>query len=47
MLDKLNSNIDTLIIQNNGIEKIFIDQYKILALNKTTALLQDFQSAHL
>ena len=40
MLDKLNSNIDTLSIQNNGNEKIFIDQYKIFALNTTTALLQ-------
>ena len=40
MLDKLNSNIDKLSIKNNGTEKIFIDEYKIFALNKTTALLQ-------
>ncbi len=40
MLDKLNNNIDTLSIENTGDEKIFINQYKIFALNKTTALLQ-------
>ena len=40
IFDKLKSNIDTLSIKNNGNEKIFIDQYKIFALNKTTALLQ-------
>jgi len=40
MLDKLKINIDTLSIKNNGNEKIFINQYKLLALNKTTALLQ-------
>ena len=45
MLDKLKSNIDILNIKNNGNEKIFIDQYKIFALNKTTALLQYVQSA--
>jgi len=45
MLDKLNSNIDTLSIQNNGNEKIFINQYKKFTLNKTTALLQYVQSA--
>ena len=39
MLDKLNINIDTLSIKNNGNKKIF-NQYKIFALNKTTALLQ-------
>ena len=41
MLDKLNINIDTLSIKKNRNEKIFINQYKIFALNKTTALLQD------
>ena len=40
MFDILNNNIDTLSIKNDGKEKIFIDQYKIFALNKTTALLQ-------
>ena len=40
MLDKLNSNINTLSIKNNGNKKIFINQYKIFALDKTTALLQ-------
>ena len=40
MLNKLNNDIDTLSIKKNGNEKIFIDQYKIFALNKTTALLQ-------
>ena len=40
MLDKLNIDIDKLSIKNNGSEKIFINQYKIFALNKTTALLQ-------
>jgi len=40
MLDKLNSNIYTQSIKNNGNEKILINQYKIFALNKTTALLQ-------
>ena len=40
MLDKLNINIDSLSIKNNGNERIFINQYKIFALNKTTALLQ-------
>ena len=47
MLDKFNSNIATLSIKNNGNKKIFIDQYKIFALNKTTALLQDVVSASL
>ena len=41
MLDKLNINIDTWSINSNGYEKVFINQYKIFALNKTTALLQD------
>ena len=41
MVDKLNINIYTLSIKNNGNEKIFINKYKIFALNKTTALLQD------
>ena len=45
MLDKLNINIDKLRIEKNGNEKIFINQYKIFALNKTTALLQYEQSA--
>ena len=45
MLDKLKINIDTLNIKNNGNERIFINQYKIFALNKTTALLQYMQSA--
>ena len=40
MLNKLNTNIDTLSIKNNGNERIFINQNKIFALNKTTALLQ-------
>ncbi len=40
MFDKLNNNIYTLSIKNNGNERIFINQYKIFALNKTTALLQ-------
>ena len=40
MLDKLNFNIYTLSIKNNGNEKIFINQYKIFALDETTALLQ-------
>ena len=40
MLDKLNINIGKLSIKNNGNEEIFINQYKIHALNKTTALLQ-------
>ena len=40
MIDKLNINIDTLSIKNNGNENFFINQYKIFALNKTTALLQ-------
>ena len=40
-ISKLNINIDKLIIKNNGYEKIFINQYKLFALNKTTALLQD------
>ena len=45
MLDKLNINIDKLSIKNNGDKKILINQYKIFALNKTTALLQYVQSA--
>ena len=45
MLDKLNRNIDTLSIKNHGNEKIFIRQYKIFALNKTTALHQNEMSA--
>ena len=40
MLDKLKINIDTLNIKNNGNERISINQYKIFALNKITALLQ-------
>ena len=40
MLDKLNINIDSFGIKNNGNEKILINKYKIFALNKTTALLQ-------
>ena len=36
----MNINIDTLSIKNNGNEKFFINQYKIFALNITTALLQ-------
>ena len=40
MLDKLKINIDTLNIKNNGNERIFINQYKIFAPTKTTALLQ-------
>ena len=40
MLDKFTINIHTLSIENTGVEKIFINQYKIFALNKTTALLQ-------
>ena len=40
MLDKLNINIDKLSIKNNENEKIFINQYKIFALDKTTALIQ-------
>ena len=44
MLDKLNINIDTLCIKNNGNKKIF-NQYKIFALKKTTALLQYIRSA--
>ena len=40
MLDILNIIIDKLSIKNNGNEKIFINQKKIIALNKTTALLQ-------
>jgi hypothetical protein len=39
MQDKLNINIDTLSIKIMEIRK-FINQYKIFALNKTTALLQ-------
>ena len=39
MLDKLNRNIESLSISNNGNEKIFINQYKTFALNKTNALL--------
>ena len=38
--DKMKINIDTLSIKNNGNEEIFIYQYKVFALNKTTALLQ-------
>ena len=45
ILDKLNINIDILSIKNNRNEKIFINQYKIFALNKTTALLQNVWSA--
>ena len=45
MLGKLNRNIDTLSIKNHGNEKIFINQYKIFELNKTTALLQYAWSA--
>ena len=45
MLDKFSINIDTLSIKNNGNEKIFINKYKIFALNKTTALLQYVHSA--
>ena len=41
MLDKHNIDHDTLRIKNNVNEKIFINQYKKFALNKTTALLQD------
>ena len=40
MLEKLNINIDKLSIKNNGNKIIFINQYKIFALNKTTALLK-------
>ena len=40
MLDKYNIEHDSLSIKNNRNEKIFINQYKIFALNKTTALLQ-------
>ena len=40
MIYKLNINIDILSIKNNGNEKIFINQYKIFVLNKTTALHQ-------
>ena len=37
---KPNKMLDKLSIKNNGNEKIFIDEYKLFALNKTTALLQ-------
>ena len=48
MLHKSNkNNEDTLRFKNNGNNKIFINQYKIFALNKTTALLQDMWSAFL
>ena len=40
MLDKFSINIDTLSNKNNGNERIFINQYKIFALNETIALLQ-------
>ncbi len=40
MINKLNSNIDAFSIKKNGKEKIFIDKYKIFALNKTSAVLQ-------
>ena len=39
MLDKLSINIDTFRIKKIGNEKIFINQYKTFALNKTNALL--------
>ena len=39
------SNDDYFRIKNNGNKKIFTDQCKIFALNKTTALLQDVWSA--
>ena len=45
MLDKLKINIDTLSIKNNRNEKILNNEYKIFALNKTTALLQYVKSA--
>ena len=45
MLDKLNINIDSFGIKNDGNEKIFNNKYKIFALNKTTALLQYVQGA--
>ena len=42
MIHQFNINKDdTFKIKNNGNEKIIISQYKIFALNKTTALLQD------
>ena len=44
---KLNSIIVALSGKNTGNVKIFIDQCKIFALNKTTALLQDVWSAYL
>ena len=40
-------NNDDLRIKKNRNEKILINQLKILALNKTTALLQDVWSAYL
>jgi len=41
LLDKFNIDNDKLRIKNNENVKIFINQYKKFALNKTTALLQD------
>ena len=46
MVDQFNiNNDDTFRIKNNVNDKIFINQNKIFALNKTTALLQDVWSA--
>ena len=45
MIDKYNTDHDKLSIKNNVNEKIFINQYKIFALNKNTALLRNAQSA--
>jgi len=43
----LTINVDSLSIENTGDKKIFINQYKIFALNKTTALPQYVWSAFL
>ena len=47
MFHKFHINNDDLRIKKNRNEKILINQLKILALNKTTALLQDVWSAYL